>query len=245
MNMKKREEKIAEIKELLERRSWRNTGIYEVLQFLEEAGLTEDVSAELHKMVEIGALYCWFQAYNRKICGAYESDPGFVEARILEYCVNEAAISPEKAEELIAYVRVLGSALSKETITNLKPVEFKAEETKDEKEGPDRDELSASEEPEAEDGSTEPKVPKSEDRSEEDKPAQQHSNAWKQKMTMQGRTRAFQKKNEAGGQEKWEVCIRIKGRGRKFQPEAAILTGTCGVVLAGCAVCIILLGRKK
>lgn len=115
------------------------------------------------------------------IYGAYESDPGFIEARILEYCVNEAKISLEKAEELIAYVRMLGKALPEETITNRKPVKSEAEETKKEKEEP----------------------------------------------------------------EVVDQCIRIEKPGRKFQSEAAILKGTCGVLLAGCAVCMVLLGRKK
>ena len=172
MNMENKEKRLAEIRELLEDGSWKDVGIYKVLQILEDAGLTEGVSAELQKIVEAGALYRWFQAYNRKKCGAYENNPEFVEARILEYCVNEAEISPEKAEELIAYVRVLGKTLTKEAITNMEPAEPKAEENKD-------------------------------------------------------------------------ICILMKTADREWQKKTAIVMGACGVLLAGCAVCMLLFGRKK
>lgn len=45
--------------------------------------------------------------------GRYEADPAFVEARMLEYFVNEAGFSPENAERTIACFRVVGGALQK------------------------------------------------------------------------------------------------------------------------------------
>lgn len=43
----------------------------------------------------------------------YESDPAFVEARTLEYLVNEAEFSPENAERAIACFRVIGGAMQR------------------------------------------------------------------------------------------------------------------------------------
>ncbi len=48
----------------------------------------------------------------------YESDPAFVEARTLEYLVNEAGFSPENAERTIACFRVVGGALQKASGTD-------------------------------------------------------------------------------------------------------------------------------
>lgn len=211
MNMENKEKRLAEIRELLEDGSWKDVGIYKVLQILEDAGLTEGVSAELQKIVEAGALYRWFQAYNRKKCGAYENNPEFVEARILEYCVNEAEISPEKAEELIAYVRVMGKTLTKETITNMEPAEPKAEEIKDE--------------------SAKPKAEENKDEPVEEEKVKEHRNSPKQK--------------KADSWEKPTICVLLKTADREWQKKAVLLTGACGVLLAGCAVCMLLFGRKK
>jgi len=133
MDMKNDMEKnLIKIRAFLEAEDWTRTGIYEVLRQLEAKGFVTEMYTELLEAVKCGALYRWFLAYHGRIVSGYEGDPAFVEARILEHYVNYSLASPEKAEQLVAYIRVIGSSLTGATLKNLSPAQVPVTEVSEE-----------------------------------------------------------------------------------------------------------------
>ena len=108
-----------EIKMLLESREQSDTDLYQILDMLKEKELLGGCEQELEQAV-LEEIFCvWKMVSEEKMGSEYEGKMDFAEARILEYYRNERKLTKEQAEEVLEYIRAIGSSLTMETLRRL------------------------------------------------------------------------------------------------------------------------------